>query len=33
MWLMKDILTSRGYETIFFNSWEYGNEEKPGFHS
>jgi len=29
MWLMKDILTSKGYETIFFNSWEYGNEEKP----
>jgi hypothetical protein len=29
MQIMRDILASRGYETIFFQSWEYGNEEKP----
>jgi flagellar motility protein MotE (MotC chaperone) len=26
---MQELLESRGYETIFFKSWEYGNEEKP----
>jgi Predicted P-loop ATPase len=29
MQIMRDMLASRGYETIFFQSWEYGNEEKP----
>jgi hypothetical protein len=28
MQIMQELLESRGYETIFFNSWEYGNEEK-----
>jgi len=29
MQIMRELLESRGYETIFFKSWEYGNEEKP----
>jgi hypothetical protein len=29
MQIMRELLKSRGYETIFFKSWEYGNEEKP----
>jgi len=29
MRIMNDLLEIRGYRTIFFNSWEYGNEEKP----
>ncbi|MEA2051726.1 MAG: P-loop NTPase fold protein [Euryarchaeota archaeon] len=29
MQIMQEILQGRGYETIFFKSWEYGNEEKP----
>src|SRR5574341_303977 len=29
MKIMQESLESRGYKTIFFNSWEYGNEEKP----
>ena len=29
MQIMQNLLKSRGYETIFFNSWAYGNEEKP----
>lgn len=29
MRIMNDLLEIRGYQTIFFNSWEYGNEEKP----
>jgi len=28
MQIMRELLESRDYETIFFNSWEYGNEEK-----
>ncbi|KAF5431098.1 KAP family P-loop domain-containing protein, partial [Candidatus Methanophagaceae archaeon] len=28
MQIMQELLESRGYETIFLNSWEYGNEEK-----
>ena len=28
MQIMQELLKSRGYETIFFKSWEYGNEEK-----
>ena len=29
MQIMQELLQDRGYETIFFKSWEYGNEEKP----
>ena len=29
MQIMQELLESRGYKTIFFKSWEYGNEEKP----
>ncbi|MBE9594767.1 MAG: hypothetical protein IMF19_14955, partial [Proteobacteria bacterium] len=29
MQIMRELLQVRGYETIFFKSWEYGNEEKP----
>jgi hypothetical protein len=28
MQIMQELLRGRGYETIFFKSWEYGNEEK-----
>ena len=28
MQIMQELLQGRGYETIFFKSWEYGNEEK-----
>ena len=29
MRIMQELLKSRGYKTIFFDSWKYGNEEKP----
>ena len=29
MQIMENILQSMSYETVFFKSWEYGNEEKP----
>jgi len=29
MKIMQRKMDERGYKTIFFNSWEYGNEEKP----
>lgn len=29
MQIMQELLQDRGYETIFFKSWEYGNEKKP----
>ncbi len=29
MQIIQGLLKSKGYKTIFFNSWEYGNEEKP----
>ncbi|PXF56286.1 MAG: hypothetical protein C4B59_17130, partial [Candidatus Methanogaster sp.] len=29
MQIMENILQSMSYETVFFRSWEYGNEEKP----
>lgn len=29
MRIINDLLEIRDYQTIFFNSWEYGNEEKP----
>ena len=29
MQIMESIVQSMSYETVFFKSWEYGNEEKP----
>jgi hypothetical protein len=29
MQIMRELLERKGYKTIFFKSWEYGNEEKP----
>ena len=29
MKIMQDLLRSKNYKIVFFNSWEYGDEEKP----